>query len=207
MDSLAENHAVIVSDEKTIRIPHGDEFLIIQCNKNKNNGDNNASHNGLGTIMRQKERMVSYASRQQKVHEKKWKIHDLELRAVGYFFYITNPSLPPPFFTFPGASPLLRLDSGQPTTTTAATHHHHKHHPATIIIIHIPHSTQHYRRTSTTIATTTTGISQPSRHHHFRHHTTRSTIFTIIPSSLHASLSPPSPSPPLPQPPAAIRPP
>nr|GEX43209.1 hypothetical protein [Tanacetum cinerariifolium] len=30
MDSLAENHAVIVRDEKTIRIPYGDEVLIVQ---------------------------------------------------------------------------------------------------------------------------------------------------------------------------------
>nr|GEU34732.1 hypothetical protein [Tanacetum cinerariifolium] len=74
MDSLAENHAVIVRDEKTVRIPYGDEVLIVQCNKNKNNEDkklhSNASHNGLGTIMRQKERVVAYASRQPEVHEK-----------------------------------------------------------------------------------------------------------------------------------------
>nr|GEV31526.1 hypothetical protein [Tanacetum cinerariifolium] len=39
MDSLAENHAVIVRDEKTVCIPYGDEVLIVQCNKNKNNED------------------------------------------------------------------------------------------------------------------------------------------------------------------------
>nr|GEX77678.1 hypothetical protein [Tanacetum cinerariifolium] len=30
MDSLAEKHAVIVRDEKTLRIPYGDEVLIVQ---------------------------------------------------------------------------------------------------------------------------------------------------------------------------------
>ena len=39
MDSLAENHAVILRDEKTVRIPYGDEVLIVQCNKYKNNGE------------------------------------------------------------------------------------------------------------------------------------------------------------------------
>nr|GFB76540.1 hypothetical protein [Tanacetum cinerariifolium] len=40
MDSSTENHAVIVRDEKKIRIPYGDEVLIVQCsNKNKNRND------------------------------------------------------------------------------------------------------------------------------------------------------------------------
>ncbi|GJV41107.1 hypothetical protein Tco_1419547 [Tanacetum coccineum] len=32
MDWMAKNHAVIVCDEKVIRIPYGDEVLIIQSN-------------------------------------------------------------------------------------------------------------------------------------------------------------------------------
>ncbi|GKE32341.1 hypothetical protein Tco_1451663, partial [Tanacetum coccineum] len=35
MDWLAKNHAVIVCDEKIVRIPYGDEILIVQGDKDK----------------------------------------------------------------------------------------------------------------------------------------------------------------------------
>ncbi|GJY92297.1 putative reverse transcriptase domain-containing protein [Tanacetum coccineum] len=42
----------------------------------------NASHNGFGTIMMQKEKAIAYDSRQLKFHEKNYTTHDLELGAI-----------------------------------------------------------------------------------------------------------------------------
>ncbi|GJU32428.1 putative reverse transcriptase domain-containing protein [Tanacetum coccineum] len=41
-----------------------------------------ASHKGLGAVLMQKEKVIAYASRQLKVHEKNYTTHDLELGAV-----------------------------------------------------------------------------------------------------------------------------
>ncbi|GJY19065.1 putative reverse transcriptase domain-containing protein [Tanacetum coccineum] len=43
-----------------------------------------ASHKGLGAILMQKEKVIAYASRQLKVHEKNYSTHDLELGAVVF---------------------------------------------------------------------------------------------------------------------------
>ncbi|GJZ98486.1 putative reverse transcriptase domain-containing protein [Tanacetum coccineum] len=43
-----------------------------------------ALHKGLGVILMQKEKVIAYASRQFKVHEKNYTSHDLELRAVVF---------------------------------------------------------------------------------------------------------------------------
>nr|GEY11295.1 reverse transcriptase domain-containing protein [Tanacetum cinerariifolium] len=42
------------------------------------------SKKGLGTVLMQKEKVIAYASRQLKVHEKNYMIHDLELGAVMF---------------------------------------------------------------------------------------------------------------------------
>ncbi|GJX93738.1 putative reverse transcriptase domain-containing protein [Tanacetum coccineum] len=42
----------------------------------------NASHNGFGTIMMQKEKAIAYDSRQLKFYEKNYTTHDLELGAI-----------------------------------------------------------------------------------------------------------------------------
>ena len=42
----------------------------------------NASRRGLGAVLMQEGRVVSYASRQLKPHEKNYATHDLELAAV-----------------------------------------------------------------------------------------------------------------------------
>ncbi|GJV35616.1 putative reverse transcriptase domain-containing protein [Tanacetum coccineum] len=42
----------------------------------------NASHNGLSTIMMQKEKVIAYASRQLKVHERNYTTHELELEEI-----------------------------------------------------------------------------------------------------------------------------
>ncbi|GKD08052.1 putative reverse transcriptase domain-containing protein, partial [Tanacetum coccineum] len=41
-----------------------------------------ASHKGLGDVLMQREKVISYASRQLKVHEKNYTTHDLELGSV-----------------------------------------------------------------------------------------------------------------------------
>nr|GEV95163.1 reverse transcriptase domain-containing protein [Tanacetum cinerariifolium] len=76
IDWLAKYHALIVCDEKVVRILYGDEVLIIR-------GDN---FNGerLGAVLMQKENVIIYASRQLKVHEKNYTTHDLELDAVVF---------------------------------------------------------------------------------------------------------------------------
>nr|GFC75479.1 retrotransposable element Tf2 [Tanacetum cinerariifolium] len=38
-----------------------------------------ASHKGLGAVLMQREKVIAYASRQLKVHEKSYTMHDLEL--------------------------------------------------------------------------------------------------------------------------------
>ncbi|GJU73046.1 putative reverse transcriptase domain-containing protein [Tanacetum coccineum] len=41
-----------------------------------------AFHKGLGVVLMQKEKVIAYASRQLKIHEKNYTTHDLELGAV-----------------------------------------------------------------------------------------------------------------------------
>nr|GEW97887.1 putative reverse transcriptase domain-containing protein [Tanacetum cinerariifolium] len=43
-----------------------------------------ASHKGLGAVLMQREKVISYASRQLKIHEKNYTTHDLELGAVVF---------------------------------------------------------------------------------------------------------------------------
>ncbi|GKB62440.1 putative reverse transcriptase domain-containing protein [Tanacetum coccineum] len=43
-----------------------------------------ASHKGLGVVLMQNENVISYASRQLKIHERNYTIHDLELGAVVF---------------------------------------------------------------------------------------------------------------------------
>ncbi len=41
-----------------------------------------ASHNGLGCVLMQEGKVVTYASRQLRPHEKNYSTHDLELAAI-----------------------------------------------------------------------------------------------------------------------------
>ncbi|GJR67783.1 putative reverse transcriptase domain-containing protein [Tanacetum coccineum] len=43
-----------------------------------------ASCKGLGAVLKQKEKVIAYASRQLKIHEKNYNTHDLQLRAVMF---------------------------------------------------------------------------------------------------------------------------
>nr|GEW83163.1 putative reverse transcriptase domain-containing protein [Tanacetum cinerariifolium] len=53
----------------------GIENFVVYCD---------ASHKGLGAVLMQKEKVIAYASRQLKIHEKNYTTHDLELEAVVF---------------------------------------------------------------------------------------------------------------------------
>ncbi|GJY06031.1 putative reverse transcriptase domain-containing protein [Tanacetum coccineum] len=53
-------------------LPEGSENFVVYCA---------ASHKGLGTVLMQREKVIAYASRQLKIHEKNYTTHDLELGA------------------------------------------------------------------------------------------------------------------------------
>nr|GFA26254.1 putative reverse transcriptase domain-containing protein [Tanacetum cinerariifolium] len=54
-------------------LPEGSEDFIVYCD---------ASNKGLGAMLMQREKAISYASCQLKIHEKNYTTHDLELRVV-----------------------------------------------------------------------------------------------------------------------------
>ncbi|GJU71197.1 putative reverse transcriptase domain-containing protein [Tanacetum coccineum] len=58
-----------------LALPEGSENFMVYYD---------ASHKGLGAMLMQKERVISYASRQLKIHDKNYTIHDLELGAVVF---------------------------------------------------------------------------------------------------------------------------
>nr|GEY91182.1 putative reverse transcriptase domain-containing protein [Tanacetum cinerariifolium] len=82
MDWLVKHDVVIVCGEKVVRIPHGTRSLpegtkdfVVYCN---------ASLKGYGVVLMQREKVISYASRQLKVHEENYTTYDLELGAVVF---------------------------------------------------------------------------------------------------------------------------
>ncbi|GKD95059.1 putative reverse transcriptase domain-containing protein [Tanacetum coccineum] len=58
-----------------LALPEGSERFVVYCD---------ASHKGLGAVLIQKEKVIAYASRQLKVHEKNYTTHDLELGVVVF---------------------------------------------------------------------------------------------------------------------------
>ncbi|GKC44644.1 putative reverse transcriptase domain-containing protein [Tanacetum coccineum] len=56
-------------------LPEGSKNFVVYCD---------ASCKGLGVVLMQKEKVIAYASRQLKIHEKNYTTHDLELRAVMF---------------------------------------------------------------------------------------------------------------------------
>nr|GEW62021.1 retrotransposon protein, putative, Ty3-gypsy subclass [Tanacetum cinerariifolium] len=58
-----------------LALHEGSEDFVVYCD---------ASHKGLGVVLRQREKVISYASRQLKIHEKKYTTHDLELGSVVF---------------------------------------------------------------------------------------------------------------------------
>ncbi|GJR05784.1 putative reverse transcriptase domain-containing protein [Tanacetum coccineum] len=58
-----------------LALPQGAENFIVYCD---------ASHKGLGVVLMQNEKVIAYASRQLKIHEKNYTTQDLELGAVVF---------------------------------------------------------------------------------------------------------------------------
>ncbi|GJY39238.1 putative reverse transcriptase domain-containing protein [Tanacetum coccineum] len=58
-----------------LALPEGSKDFIAYCD---------ASKKGLGAVLMQREKVISYASRQLKIHEKNYTTHDLELGAVVF---------------------------------------------------------------------------------------------------------------------------
>jgi hypothetical protein len=60
-------------DAPILRLPEGTENFVVYCD---------TSHKGLGCVLMQNGKVIAYASRQLKIHEKNYTTHDLELGAV-----------------------------------------------------------------------------------------------------------------------------
>ncbi|GJS62174.1 putative reverse transcriptase domain-containing protein [Tanacetum coccineum] len=58
-----------------LALPEGSEDLVIYCD---------ASIKGLGAVLMQREKVIAYASRHVKIHEKNYTTHDMELGAVVF---------------------------------------------------------------------------------------------------------------------------
>ncbi|GJQ89630.1 putative reverse transcriptase domain-containing protein [Tanacetum coccineum] len=58
-----------------LALPQGAENFIVYCD---------ASHKGLGAVLMQNEKVIAYASRQLKIHDKNYTTHDLKLGAVVF---------------------------------------------------------------------------------------------------------------------------
>ncbi|GKB08966.1 putative reverse transcriptase domain-containing protein, partial [Tanacetum coccineum] len=58
-----------------LALPKGNDDFVVYCD---------ASHQGLGAVLMQREKVIAYASRKLKPHEENYTTHDLELGAVEY---------------------------------------------------------------------------------------------------------------------------
>ncbi|GJX73867.1 putative reverse transcriptase domain-containing protein [Tanacetum coccineum] len=58
-----------------LALPEGSKDFVVYCD---------ASHEGLGDVLMQREKVIAYASQQLKVYEKNYTTHDLELGAVVF---------------------------------------------------------------------------------------------------------------------------
>ena len=58
-----------------LALPGSDEHFVV---------DNDASKDGLGCVLMQGSRVIAYASRQLKLHERNYLTHDLEIAAVVF---------------------------------------------------------------------------------------------------------------------------
>ncbi|GJX89228.1 putative reverse transcriptase domain-containing protein [Tanacetum coccineum] len=62
-------------DAPILSLPDGIEDFVVYCD---------ASNQGLGCVLMQRGKVIAYASRQLKIHEKNYTTHDLELGAVVF---------------------------------------------------------------------------------------------------------------------------
>nr|GEV39575.1 putative reverse transcriptase domain-containing protein [Tanacetum cinerariifolium] len=66
---------VIKKDAPILALPEGNNDFVVYCD---------ASLQGLGAVLMQKEKVISYASRQLKPNKENYTTHDLELGAVVF---------------------------------------------------------------------------------------------------------------------------
>ncbi|GJR52894.1 putative nucleotidyltransferase, ribonuclease H [Tanacetum coccineum] len=64
-----------IANAPILALPKGSEDFVVYCD---------ASHKGLGAVLMQREKVITYASRQLKVHEKNYTTYDLELGSVVF---------------------------------------------------------------------------------------------------------------------------
>nr|GEU88688.1 putative reverse transcriptase domain-containing protein [Tanacetum cinerariifolium] len=64
-----------IASAPILALPEGSKDFVVYCD---------ASIKGLGAVLMQREKVISYGSRQLKVHEKNYTTHDLELGAVVF---------------------------------------------------------------------------------------------------------------------------
>nr|GFC01983.1 putative reverse transcriptase domain-containing protein [Tanacetum cinerariifolium] len=81
-----------------LALPKGNEYFIVYCD---------ASNKRLGAVLMQREEVISYASRQLKIHEKNYTTHDLELGAVVFALKIWMHYMYGTKCTVPNASLVL----------------------------------------------------------------------------------------------------
>ncbi|GJR19085.1 putative reverse transcriptase domain-containing protein [Tanacetum coccineum] len=63
------------SNAPILALPEGSKDFVVYCD---------ASHKGLGVVLMQREKVIAYASRQLKIHEKNYTTHDLKLGSVVF---------------------------------------------------------------------------------------------------------------------------
>ncbi|GKF47077.1 putative reverse transcriptase domain-containing protein [Tanacetum coccineum] len=64
-----------------LALPEGSENFVVYCD---------ASRKGLGAVLMQREKVIAYASRKLKIHEKNYTTHDKELGAVIFALKISE---------------------------------------------------------------------------------------------------------------------
>nr|GFC65735.1 putative reverse transcriptase domain-containing protein [Tanacetum cinerariifolium] len=65
----------MLCDALNLALPEGEDDFIVYCD---------ASNQGFGCVLMQRNKVIAYASRQLKIHEKNYTTHDLELGAVVF---------------------------------------------------------------------------------------------------------------------------
>ncbi|GKB40024.1 putative reverse transcriptase domain-containing protein [Tanacetum coccineum] len=83
-DENAKNKTCLMAQASSEALLEGSEDFIIYCD---------APIKGLGAVLIQREKVIAYASRQLKIHEKNYATHDLELGTVVFALKIWKHSL------------------------------------------------------------------------------------------------------------------
>ncbi|GJT20822.1 putative reverse transcriptase domain-containing protein [Tanacetum coccineum] len=65
----------MLCDAPILALPEGTDDFVVYCD---------ASNQGFGCVLMQKNKLIAYASRQLKIHENNNTTHDLELGAVAF---------------------------------------------------------------------------------------------------------------------------